>query len=168
MAQEDDEAKSDEPAGEAEMKVPRVGDTVEVEALPGKWVRGKVTRIVGGIPCPALEVEHDPYGDGRLRSLVFFCKSFRPATNATKGNNTAPKKVGSGLTLGTYGCSEKERRGSQWVFNPRGSFTLRANGKYTQTRGGGSYKYNAAAQRNNFYRRIVRQRKRESHQQRTN
>lgn len=139
----DEETDADESVvGETGQKVPSIGEMVEVEAIPEKWVRGKVTRIVGGLPCPVVEVEHDTYGNGELRKLNFFCQSFRPLTNSTN-QKTTPQKQGGGLTLGEYGCSSKVWNGGRWVFTPRGSFRLQANNKYTQTNGGGGYRYDS-------------------------
>ena len=130
-----------ETSGESEMKIPRIGDEVEVEATSENWVRGKVTRIVGGLPCPALEVEHDAYGKGDLRKLVFFCKSFRPVTTKSSAAKNTERAVGGALDFGDYVCTEQQGRTTK----QKGYFKLNSNGTYRYLDGGttGRYKYNA-------------------------
>jgi hypothetical protein len=134
----------DSDASKTEVKVPRVGDEVEVEAIPGKWVRGKVTRIVGGLPCPVLAVEHDAYGKGDLRTLNFFCGSFRPVTknSANDEDNKRAETSGGSLAYGDYVCEEGLRATG---LTPKGYVRLNPDGTYRYLDGGrtGRYKYNA-------------------------
>lgn len=138
---EPDEAPAADTSGGSETRLPRIGDVVEVESTPGKWVRGTVTRIVGGLPCPSIEVEHDAYGRGDMSKLVFFCKSFRPVAARTSTGPT-PKPAAKGtLDLGDYVCTEGWGRTAK----QKGYFRLNSNGTYRYLDGGatGRYKYDS-------------------------
>jgi tetratricopeptide (TPR) repeat protein len=116
-----------------------VGDTVEV-FYAGDWNPGKIIGVEGRGASVRAEVEYVFQGEKRTAKFSYNALRHAAASN-TKVVKTS--KSASGLTVGEYGCSSKIWSGGQWVFTPRGSFRLTANGKYTQTNGSGSYKYNA-------------------------
>jgi hypothetical protein len=125
-----------------------VGDRVEV-LHGGQWNPGKIIKVEGRGKSVYAEVDYTFKGDKRNAS--FFYNGIRHATaSSTPDKKTTSKSDSKNLTLGEYTCSSKELRGGQWVFRPRGSFRLLANGKYTQVNGGGSYKNNAAAKEITF------------------
>jgi tetratricopeptide (TPR) repeat protein len=145
MAQDSDkETKPDESGGEeAGMKVPRIGDTVEVKTINGgKWVRGKVTKIVSGLPCPGITVVHDAYGDGKPLTLNFFCGDFRPVTNKSSGDKDSKRAetAGGAFAYGNYACKQGATGRT-----PIGYIRMNADGTYRYLDGGstGRYKYNA-------------------------
>jgi tetratricopeptide (TPR) repeat protein len=129
-------AQTDEEIAEYE-----VGDAVEV-SYAGQWNPGVIIKVEGRGESVRAEVDYTFQGDKRTAKFSYNALRRAAATLDSESKN-APKSTGGRLTLGEYGCSSKVRSGGQWIFTPRGSFRLQASGKYTQTSGGGSYKYDA-------------------------
>lgn len=125
-----------------------VGDTVEV-FYAGRWNPGKIIEVEGRGKSVFANVDYTFQGDKRTAKF-FYNALRRAAENSNSKNKTSSKSSDDKLSLGEYGCSSKVWSGGRWVFTPRGSFQLQANGKYTQTNGGGNYKYNAPAKEITF------------------
>lgn len=118
-----------------------VGDAVEV-SYAGQWNPGVIIGVEGRGESIRAEVDYAFQGDKRTAKFSYNALRRAAATSNPESEN-APKSTGGSLAVGEYGCSSKIWSGGQWAFTPRGSFRLQANGRYTQTSGGGNYKYDA-------------------------
>ena len=118
-----------------------VGDRVEV-SYAGQWNPGVIIKVEGRGESVRAEVDYTFQGDKRTAKFSYNALR-RAAADSNFESKNAPKAAGGKLTLGEYGCSSKIWSGGQWVFTPKGSFRLQANGRYAQVSGGGIYKYDA-------------------------
>jgi hypothetical protein len=116
-----------------------IGDLVEV-FYAGRWNPGKIKSVEGRGPTVRAEVAFTFQGDARTSDFSYNALRHAAAVTMTAAPSTKTL-LSDGLTLGEYGCSSKVRNGTQWTFTPRGSFKLLPNGSYTQTSGGGRFKY---------------------------
>lgn len=124
-----------------------VGDDVEV-SYAGGWNAGKVIGVQGRGESVRVEVTYTFQGEER--TAKFFYNGVRHAARPAKPGKAVAGKPAAVITPGVYGCSSKAWSGGQWSFTPRGSFTLRADGTYSQTNAGGRYTYDAAQNVINF------------------
>lgn len=113
----------------------RPGQKVEVEYIPdsSKWLRGTVVEVLNDGYMYKVKVA--PWGDGKVTQSTIHYKRVRAVTAASTRKperGQSENKRSSRLAVGKYACTSSRYNSAtgSYEYDPKGSFTLSADGVY--------------------------------------